>query len=354
MGVPARPGVRPDRGRVVRPLLTFRVHREHQPLAERLGRADALERHPSAGEEAPEGHPLEDDQRAEDPGKPGSPQCHYQDGRSPVRDADGVVLYRADPLVLRDIWERVQARLAANPVSAKVNSWPLTQIAFCAACEGPMYGSTANYGDKAYKYYACMQSMRRDGMCTARRVMADELEDALFSELLALVGDRELTESKLIPGRDYSEDIARVAEQIGHLFSEIQIEALSGQDVREKQATLARAQEELARLHALKPVKALVVPVATGQTFRQRWESLDATGRNEFLRSATIRAVVSRDEMPVIEHQEGPLTPLDIPRTAMIDRPKLQAVIYLRSLGDMLRRADSLAATVHVSGMEAR
>jgi len=56
------------------------------------------------------------------------------------------VLYRADPLVLRDIWERVQARLAANPVSAKVNSWPLTQIVFCAAGEGPMYGSTAKYG----------------------------------------------------------------------------------------------------------------------------------------------------------------------------------------------------------------
>jgi len=184
--------------------------------------------------------------------------------------------------------------------------------------------------------------------------MADELEDALSSELLALVGDRELTESKLIPGRDYSEDIARVAEQIGHLFSEIQVEALSGQDVREKQATLARAQEELTRLHALKPVKARVEPVATGQTFRQRWESLDATGRNEFLRSATIRVVVSRDEMPLIEQQEGPLTPLDIPRTAMIDRPKLQAVIYLRSLGNMLRRADFLAATVHVSGMEAR
>ena len=41
---------------------------------------------------------------------------------TPVRDADGVVLYRADPLVSRDIWERVQARLSANPVSAKVNS----------------------------------------------------------------------------------------------------------------------------------------------------------------------------------------------------------------------------------------
>ncbi|HEX3493054.1 MAG TPA: recombinase family protein [Streptosporangiaceae bacterium] len=98
---------------------------------------------------------------------------------TPVRDEDGVVVYRADALVERDVWERVQARLAANQVSARVNTWLLTQIAFCAACEGPMYGATARYGGKTYTYYACMHSLRRDGVCTARRVRANDLEDAL-------------------------------------------------------------------------------------------------------------------------------------------------------------------------------
>lgn len=42
-----------------------------------------------------------------------------------------------------------------------------------------MYSSTAKYGDKTYMYYACVHSMRRDGLCTARRVKADELEDAV-------------------------------------------------------------------------------------------------------------------------------------------------------------------------------
>lgn len=258
---------------------------------------------------------------------------------TPVRDEDGVVVYRADALVSRDVWERVQDRLAANPVSAKVNTWPLTQIVFCAACEGAMYGSTAKYGDKAYMYYCCVHSMRRDGLCTARRVKADELETEIADELLALVGDVELTENKHAPGRDYSEDIVRVAEQIGHLYTQIQVEALSGIDVREKQATLQRAQEELARLHALKPVQSRVEPVRTGQTFRQKWATLDATGRNEFLRSAGVRAVVSREDLPSIEHQEGPLTPLEVPRLAIIDKPGLYAVIYLGGLGDMLSRA---------------
>jgi site-specific DNA recombinase len=261
---------------------------------------------------------------------------------TPVRDENGMIVFRADALVSRDVWERAQARLQANPVSAKVNSWMLTGIAFCAARGAAMYSSGATYGGKRYNYYCCVHSLRRDGKCTARRVKAAELEAAMSRELLALIGDRELTERKLVAGRDFSEDIVRVADQIGHLYREIQVEALAG-PVREKQETLKRAQDELARLHALKPLEARVERVTTGQTFRQRWESLDTRGRNEFLRSAAVRAVVSRDGMPAVEPQEGPMTRLDIPRAAIITDPDLHVAVYLGSLSDMLRRPGSLA-----------
>ena len=268
---------------------------------------------------------------------------------TPVRDAESVVVYRADTLVSRDVWERVQARLRANPASAKVNSWTLTGIAFCAVCEAPMYSSGAIYNGKRYSYYCCVHSLRRDGKCVARRVKADELEAAISRELLALVGDVELTEIKLVPGRDYSEDMRRVADQISHLSGEIALGAVSGRDVRPDQETLQRAHAELTRLAALKPVKDRVEPVRTGQTFRQKWETLDAPGRNEFLRAAAVRAVVSRDGMPPIEGQAGPMTLLDIPRMAIISDTDLYAVIYLGSLGDMLRRASDLAAAVSSS-----
>ncbi|HEY9241088.1 MAG TPA: recombinase family protein, partial [Streptosporangiaceae bacterium] len=211
---------------------------------------------------------------------------------TPVRDEDGVVVYRADALVSRAVWERVQARLAANPVAARVNSWTLTQIAFCADCGDPMYGTSARYRDKTYTYYGCVHSIRRDGLCVARRVSASELETAISDELLALLGGVELTEDKVITGRDFSEDINRTVEQMTHLYKEIQLAALAGENVAGKQETLWRAQEELARLHALQPVEARVEPVSTGQTFRQRWATLDAAGRNEFLRSNVVRAVV--------------------------------------------------------------
>lgn len=256
-----------------------------------------------------------------------------------VRDKDGVVVYRAAELVSRDVYERVQARIRANPVSAKVNAWALTQVVFCADCDSPMYGTIARYGDKTYRYYGCVHSIRRDGLCTARRVNADDLESALSGELLSLAGSYEVTEKRLTPGRDYSEDIARVAEQIGHLYTQIQIEALSGQDVREKQETLKHAQDELARLHSLKPVKALMEPVKTGVTFRRRWKALDDLSRNEFLRSAGVRVVASRDELPPLSLPGGPMTAGEIPRTAVIDRTDLHAVISLGGLADLLSRA---------------
>jgi len=265
---------------------------------------------------------------------------------TPVRDAEGVVVYRAAALVSRDVWERVQARLQANPVSAKVNTWTLTGIAFCAACGAPMYSSGAVYHGKRYTYYGCVHSLRADGECTARRVKADELEAAISRELLILVGNVELTENKPVPGRDYSEDMKRLAEQISHLSGEVALGAVSGRDVRADQETLQRAHVELARLAALKPKKAGVKPVRTGQTFRQKWESLDVPGRNEFLRAAAVRAVVSRDTMPPIEDHAGPMTTLDIPRMAIITDTDLYAVIYLGSLGDMLHRASDDASGV--------
>lgn len=129
----------------------------------------------------------------------------------------------------------------------------------------------------------------------------------------------------------------------------LELAALAGEDVTGKQETLQRAQAKLARLHALTPVAAHVGPARTGQTFRQRWESLDAAGRNEFLRANNVRAVVSRDELPPTEYQAGPLTATDLPRTAIIGRPHLYAVIYLGSLGDMPGRPSSTTATVRPS-----
>jgi site-specific DNA recombinase len=223
--------------------------------------------------------------------------------KGPVRDSDGVIVYRAPGLVSMNVWERVQARLAQNFKPTRVNTSPLLQVAFCAKCGAPMHATTTNRksypSDRkgepvtyAYRYYHCFNGGQRRDKCDARRVKADPLDEAVHGKLLEVVGHVELTEDKLIPGRDYSEEIAKVAERIGHLSTQVAIGTATKRDVSQDQGALDRAQAELARISEFEPVPARIEPVRLGVTFAQHWETLDTVGRNEFLRANGVRAEV--------------------------------------------------------------
>lgn len=254
-----------------------------------------------------------------------------------LRDADGMVIYRAAPLVSLEVYEAVQARLALNTAPVKVNSTPLLQIAFCA-CGAPMHSTTTKREKYSYAYYHCHSSHSRDGKCSARRMAAGPVETAVFGAVLDFAGHRELVERKLILGRDYSEDIARVAEAIGHLNTEIAIGTATRKDVAKARDALDRANAELARLAALEPVAARVEPVRTGKLFREHWESLNTAGKNAFLRSAGVRAVASRDEMPPLNFSSRPAGKRT---TVIVDETDLHIVVELGGLADLLERVSA-------------
>lgn len=255
----------------------------------------------------------------------------------PLRDADGMVIYRADPLVSLEVYEAAQARLALNQAPVKVNSTPLLQVAFCT-CGAPMHSTTTKREKYSYAYYHCHSSHMRDGKCSARRMAAEPLETAVFGAVLEFAGHRELVERRLIPGRDNSEDIALVAEQIGHLNIEIAIGTVTRKDVSKAHEALDRANAELARLASLEPVAARVEPVRTGKSFRQHWESLDTAGKNSFLRSAGVRAVASRDEMPPMDFASRPVLQRSM---VVVEEKDMHVVVDLGNLGDLLERASA-------------
>jgi len=259
--------------------------------------------------------------------------------RQVVRDADGVAVYRADALITRDMYERIQARLAQNSAPVRVNTSPLLQVAFCGVCGGAMHATTTNRKVKpadgkvgargyagseteeiiyAYRYYHCHHSAIRDGKCRAKRVKGDPLDALVYDKLLEVVGDVELTEDRLIPGRDYSEEIAKVIEQVTHLSKEIALARVTRRDVTREQATLERANAELDRLSNLEPVAATIEPVRLGTTFRTHWETLDTIGRNEFMRSNEVRALVEPWDYDMEDIDYGP--EVDTSRM-LFDRP---------------------------------
>ena len=270
-----------------------------------------------------------------------------------VMDDEGTVVYRADALVPRDLWERVQARLAANPASAKVNTWLLTQVAFCATCKAAMYGTTAKYGEKTYAYYGCVHSIHRDEVCTGRRVKADELETAIGDEVSpALVGDEELTEDMLIASRDFSEEINRTVEHIDHqpLQRDPARRACRPGCHREKQATLQRAQEELSPAPLSQAHGGARrartdwhdVPPRSGSAWRLQDGTSSSAGPGSVYSSAGTSCLGSGT-------RKASRRSFSIPRTAIIDRPKLHAMIYLGSLDNMLSQARNGAVTVPAS-----
>lgn len=275
-----------------------------------------------------------------------------QEGK-PMRDDQGMIIYRADPLLAddpreaRDIYERLQARFAQNPIPVRVNSSPLLQVAFCAACGAPMHRVVQRPKHRAvvyeYAYYQCHNTKMRNGRCLTRRVKAEPLEEAVFGTLLELAGHRRLRAERVIPGRDYSEESARLIEQTQHLAAEIGRARLQRKDYTELQATLDNAYAELDRIAGLEPEPARLAYDETNQTFKEWWDAHDQTARNSFLRDQGVKIVVSPDPLP----EDLVLARPDmIFSVSAIERDGFHAILYMGNLADLLSRASDVPVTV--------
>jgi site-specific DNA recombinase len=228
------------------------------------------------------------------------------DGKA-LRDDNGSILCRSEPLIDLATWDRVQDRLRnlAGTHSPRVNSSPLLQVAFCMDCAereeiwSPLYVTMTKTGGKTYRYYQCAKAHKSNG-CFARRVRADELEEVAEMRLLDVAGDVRLTRRTVIPAVDHSEDISRLSERIGHLFGKVTAGRVTGQDVTADDTRLAEAQRQLNELAAIRPVPARVDTQLTSRTFRDRWAEMDWTQRNGFLRENDVRMIVNANPIAVI------------------------------------------------------
>jgi hypothetical protein len=165
----------------------------------------------------------------------------------------------------------------------------------------------------------------------------------VFSTLLELAGHRKLRTERLIPGRDYSEELARVQDQISHLSREIVQARVKRKDYSELQATLDAANAEVDRLIDLDPIPSRMEYDETGQTFQDWWDAHDQTARNAFLREQGVKVVVSPDPLP----EDLVLARPDmIWSVSAIERPGMHAILYMGNLGELLNRAGDLSTTV--------
>jgi len=228
----------------------------------------------------------------------------------PLRDDSGMAVKRADPLISREKWEQVKEILAQNAAKQgpMVYRAPLLRVAHCAKCNGVLNTTTATYNGKQYRYYRCSNERLKRG-CDAKRIKAEDLESAVETMMLETYGEYPLTEVVEIAGIDYSTQMHELAEAIGDLSTKIALGRVGGQDVSQLEdqrrihetnlAALAAEQERSGRQPA-------VNERPTGETFAERWHSLDWNGRNDLLRRNEIKVYTAKQPDGYVSVVSGP------------------------------------------------
>lgn len=165
----------------------------------------------------------------------------------------------------------------------------------------------------------------------------------MFGTLLELAGHRKLRAERVIPGRDHSEESARLIEQTQHLSAEIGRARLQRKDHSDLQATLDRAYAELDRIAGLEPEPARIEYDELDQRFRDWWGTHDTDARNGFLRAQGVKVVVSPNPLP----EDLVLGRPDmIFSVSAIERPGLHAVLDMGNLAELLNRAEDVPVTI--------
>ncbi len=125
-------------------------------------------------------------------------------------------------LIDQDLFDRVQARLAANSESKPTGRksldhvYLLEGILFCGTCGSAMTRSVANGAGGRYYYYKCSKKHRTAGVCKVRDVPADVLEKFVLGQVRSFSLDSEAVRNAVSlanAGRDKA--LAEVQEELG-------------------------------------------------------------------------------------------------------------------------------------------
>lgn len=195
-----------------------------------------------------------------------------------VRNAAGSpVIFTSEPLCDEHTYRRLQAALATrSQVHEPGATFQLRQVAF-HSCGQPLAGSTEKKkdGKYVYRYYRCLD-------CRTR-FRADDLEELIEDELLAVGGDREMTRTVVIPGDDHADEIGKLQAQIEVL-----------RDIDGAGELIAVKSVQLDHLSRLPHQPDQVIEESLGITFGEAWLAAGHDERGHVMREAGVRAVVQK------------------------------------------------------------
>jgi site-specific DNA recombinase len=217
-----------------------------------------------------------------------------------LRGDDGAPIQRSEPILTREVFERVRIELGSRGPKGERKSGGqslLTGVLLCGVCGEPAYrfngGSHSNL-----PRYRC-RSITRKPSCGNRTVKLPEVDDRLEAGLLSLFGGFERKDRVWQSGSDNASELAEIDAELVDLTSQIASPAYrAGTPQRraldDRIAALAQRQGQLSA-EAVRPAGYEWVP--TGERFADWWQGLDNTSRNDYLRSMNVRVTFDRDNI---------------------------------------------------------
>jgi site-specific DNA recombinase len=216
-----------------------------------------------------------------------------------VRDPEGLPLQRAEPLLSKEEWDALQAKLTENsrPHSAhRYDRSPLLRVAFCT-CGRALY---RNSGRTAL-YYRCSSRNISGAECGQNdAIQAKHLEEAIEETFLRAVGHAQIIRRTFRPGLDRTQDVAEVTRALAELREDreagLYSSELGKKEYREEYLRLEAKREALGAMPVV-PDRWEEIP--TGQTYADRWAELSSPAdKNKELREAGVKAIVHREKLP--------------------------------------------------------
>ncbi|MFD8844323.1 recombinase family protein [Streptomyces pseudogriseolus] len=216
-----------------------------------------------------------------------------------VRDAEGLPLQRAEPILGKREWDELQAKLKENsrPTAGhRYDRSPLLRVAFCV-CGRPLYRNNG----RTWMYYRCSSRNISGAECGQNEaIRAKHLEEAVEEAFLRAVGHAQIIRRTFRPGVDHTADVAEVTRALAELREDreagLYSSELGKKEYREEYLRLEAKRESLAAMPVV-PDRWEEIP--TGQTYADKWAELSSPAeKNKELREAGVKAIVHREELP--------------------------------------------------------
>ncbi|OBI24750.1 recombinase family protein [Mycolicibacter sinensis] len=205
---------------------------------------------------------------------------------------DGTPVVRAEPIISRDVFDRLGVELAGREnrkEPTKRTSGLLLRIIFCGECGRPAYRLKGGAGRKPR--YRCSSAQTADGACGNKTIALEYADSEVERQILQNMGPLERKRRVWFAGHDTTDELAEVNELLADLTDQIGVGMFKrGTPQRAKLdqriAALTTRQAELSSVPA-QPAGWRYEP--TGELFSDWWNEQNDEAKNIWLRQSGFR-----------------------------------------------------------------